>query len=89
MAIEIFKFIFSVFGAVLLLQIALVGTPVRYKKPFSCAACLGFWIGLFACDALVCSVWWSTGAIGARVTWATVSAGTSWILSGIIPKERS
>ena len=81
--VEIFKFIFFVYGAVILLQILLSATPLRYKKPLSCAACLSFWIGLVSCDLFLPIEGWMF-----RIEMAVIAAGTSWLLDGIVKGEK-
>lgn len=85
--VEIGKFIFFVFGAVVLLQISLSNTSIRYRKPFSCAACLGFWIGFLVCDGFFGDVGWGPDSIGIRIMWAMIAAGTSFIFNSIVSKE--
>ena len=85
---DIFKYVAFVFGSVILLQVALVGTPFRHKKPFSCAACLGFWLGLVCCDGFFkLDPWLTTHGIMDRVEWATIASGVCWFLNSVVTKE--
>lgn len=80
---EFVKYIFFVYGAVILIQILLTGTPLRHIKPFKCAACLGFWIGVFSYELFLPIEGWMD-----RIAMGIVAAGTSWLLDGIVKGER-
>ena len=80
---EFVKYIFFVYGAVILLQIILTGTPLRHIKPFKCTACLGFWIGLASYDLFLPIIGWVD-----HLAMAVVAAGTSWLFDGIVKGEK-
>ncbi len=80
---EFVKYIFFVYGAVILIQILLTGTPIRHIKPFKCSACLGFWVGFFSYELFLPIEGWMN-----RLAMAIAAAGTSWLLDGIVKGER-
>ena len=80
---EFVKYIFFVYGAVILLQIVLTGTPLRHIKPFKCSACLAFWIGIASNN-----LFFQLKGFWDMIVMAVVAAGTSWLLDGIVKGEK-
>ena len=70
-------FAIAVFGATVLVQTMLRGTPLSGRKPFSCAACLGFW-----CAIALYPV--SRTGNGQFTMWVLAAAGIAYILNRIV-----
>lgn len=88
LTVALVEFLLFVFGSVILFQIGLNGTPFRHRKPFSCAACLGFWFGLFSCAFFFEGLKFdSLKGVYQVIVYATIASGVSWFLNGIITKE--
>jgi hypothetical protein len=81
--VDFVKYVFFVYGSVILVQIIFKGTPLRYMKPFKCTACLSFWVGLAFCGMFFPITGWPD-----VTAYAIMASGASWFLDGLIKEEK-